>query len=147
MIIYWQIIASVFFIGKLPYAPGSWCSFITLIMWYLLPLSFNIQFGIIMILIILGKISSNIVSKQLKDKDPSMIVIDEAVGMCLALFMVPKIWTLYLFSFIIFRIIDIFKPSFIYHIQKLPRGWGIMSDDILSGLITLIIILLIYIYI
>ena len=147
MIIYWQIIASVFFIGKLPYAPGSWCSFITLIMWYLLPLSFNIQFGIIMILIILGKISSNIVSKQLKDKDPSMIVIDEAAGMGISLLMVPKIWILYLFAFILFRIFDIFKPSFIYHVQELSKGWGIMVDDILSGMITLIIIQLIYIYI
>ncbi len=143
----WQIIASLFYIGRLPYAPGSWCSLIILLFFSILPLNIFLQLGIIFSLITIGFISSNIVSDQLNEKDPSFIVIDEAAGMALALFLVPKSLALYLYSFLIFRFLDIFKPSFIYHVQKLPKGWGIMVDDIVSGMITFIIIHLINIYI
>tara|TARA_B100000945_G_scaffold308039_1_gene297158 strand:+ start:429 stop:869 length:441 start_codon:yes stop_codon:yes gene_type:complete len=143
----WQIIASVFYIGRLPYAPGSWCSLIVLLFFSIFPLNIFLQLGIIISLIILGFISSNIVSDQLNEKDPSFIVIDEAAGMALALFLVPKSLILYIYSFLIFRFFDIFKPSFIYHVQRLPKGWGIMVDDIISGIITFIIIHLINIYI
>tara|TARA_B100000029_G_scaffold493524_2_gene556156 strand:- start:1458 stop:1898 length:441 start_codon:yes stop_codon:yes gene_type:complete len=143
----WQIIASLFYIGRLPYAPGSWCSLIILLFFSILPLNIFLQLGIIFSLITIGFISSNIVSDQLNEKDPSFIVIDEAAGMALALFLVPQSLVLYLYSFLIFRFLDIFKPSFIYHVQKLPKGWGIMVDDIVSGMITFIIIHLINIYI
>ena len=143
----WQIIASLFYIGRLPYAPGSWCSLIILLFFSILPLNIFLQLGIIFSLITIGFISSNIVSDQLNEKDPSFIVIDEAAGMALALFLVPQSLVLYLYSFLIFRFLDIFKPSFIYHVQKLPKGWGIMVDDIISGMITFIIIHLINIYI
>ena len=44
-------------------------------------------------------------------------------------------------SFIIFRGFDILKPSFIFYIQDLPLGWGIMMDDVIAGLLTLIIVM------
>ena len=70
------------------------------------------------------------------DHDPSEVVIDEAVGMGISLFMLPHNFGLYLLAFVLFRIFDIFKPSFIYQIQELPGGWGIMLDDVLAGLFT-----------
>ena len=70
------------------------------------------------------------------DHDPSEVVIDEAVGMGISLFMLPHSFGLYLLAFVLFRIFDIFKPSFIYQIQELPGGWGIMLDDVLAGLFT-----------
>jgi phosphatidylglycerophosphatase A len=42
-------------------------------------------------------------------------------------------------AFILFRIFDIFKPSFIYRVQNLPGGWGIMMDDVLAGIIAWLI--------
>jgi len=74
------------------------------------------------------------------DHDPSEVVIDEAVGMGISLFMLPHSFGLYLLAFILFRIFDIFKPSFIYQIQDLPGGWGIMVDDVLAGLFTLALV-------
>ena len=56
--------------------------------------------------------------------------------MSIALFMLPHNLILYLLAFFIFRILDIFKPSFIYEIQKLPYGWGIMLDDVIAGIFT-----------
>ena len=74
------------------------------------------------------------------DHDPSEVVIDEAVGMGISLFMLPHSFGLYLLAFVLFRIFDIFKPSFIYQIQDLPGGWGIMVDDVLAGLFTLALV-------
>ena len=54
--------------------------------------------------------------------------------MGIALFMLPHNFILYAFAFILFRILDIFKPSFIYSVQKLPHGWGIILDDVFAGI-------------
>ena len=71
---------------------------------------------------------------SLNDNDPSQVVIDEATGMAISLFMLPKSIALYCIAFILFRIFDIFKPSFIYRVQNLPGGWGIMLDDVCAGI-------------
>ena len=75
----------------------------------------------------------------MNDHDPSEVVIDEAVGMWIALFMLPHSIAIYSMAFILFRIFDIFKPSFIYRVQNLPSGWGIMMDDVLAGIIAWLI--------
>ena len=74
------------------------------------------------------------------DHDPSEVVIDEVVGMGISLFMLPHSPGLYLLAFILFRVFDILKPSFIYRIQNLSGGWGIMLDDVLAGLLTFTIV-------
>ena len=135
----WQIAATFFYLGKLPIAPGSWASLGTLILWTFLPHSFYIQFLIIIILFFIGLLSANKLSIQMNDSDPSEVVIDEVVGMAIALFMLPKTIAIYIIAFILFRFLDIFKPSIIYNIQNLPRGWGIMLDDVLAGIISGII--------
>ena len=76
---------------------------------------------------------------NLNDNDPSEVVIDEVVGMHISLFMLPHNFILYALAFVIFRILDILKPSLIYRVQSLPGGWGIMLDDILAGIFTCVI--------
>ena len=136
----WRFAATCFYLGKLPLAPGSWGSLGALILWFFLPLNFSIHLAVIVILFFLGVYSSNKVAKDLVDHDPSEVVIDEAVGMGISLFMLPHSLGLYILSFIIFRFFDIFKPSFIYRIQNLPGGWGIMLDDVLAGFFTLALV-------
>ena len=135
----WQFAATFFYLGKLPFSPGSWGSLGALLLWLLLPVTFSIHFSVIIILFVLGVYSSNKMAEDLADHDPSEVVIDEAVGMGISLFMLPHSFELYLLAFIFFRVFDIFKPSFIYHIQNLPGGWGIMMDDVLAGIITWLI--------
>ena len=77
--------------------------------------------------------------KETNNPDPSEVVIDEIAGMSIALFILPQNILLYLIAFIIFRLLDIFKPSFIYTVQSLPNGWGIMIDDIIAGAMTWLI--------
>ena len=132
----WRFVATFFYLGKLPFAPGSWGSLGALLLWLLLPVTFSVHLSALMIIFILGVYSSNKMAKYLNNHDPSEVVIDEAVGMGISLFMLPHSFGLYLLAFILFRIFDIFKPLFIYRIQNLSGGWGIMLDDVLAGLFT-----------
>ena len=135
-----RTVATCFYLGKLPFAPGSWGSLGALILWLFLPLNYLIHSLVIIIIFIIGVHVSETVAKIMDDHDPSEIVIDEAVGMGISLFMLPHSLVLYFLAFFIFRAFDIFKPSFIYRIQNLPGGWGIMLDDVLAGLFTLAIV-------
>ena len=60
--------------------------------------------------------------------------------MGISLFLLPHSLGLYLLAFFLFRFFDIFKPSFIYRIQNLPGGWGIMLDDMLAGFFVLALV-------
>ena len=135
----WQFAATFFYLGKLPFAPGSWGSLGALILWIFLPVSYLLQMIMIIILFSIGVISSKKMAAAMNDYDPSEVVIDEAVGMWIALFMLPHSIAIYSMAFILFRIFDIFKPSFIYRVQNLPGGWGIMLDDVLAGIFTWLI--------
>ena len=136
----WRFAATFFYLGKLPIAPGTWGSMGALILWLFLPVTTSVHLSVILILFVLGVYSSQQVAKYMQVHDPSEVVIDEAVGMGISLFMLPHSYGLYLLAFIVFRIFDILKPSLIYQVQNLPGGWGIMLDDVLAGLFTLAIV-------
>ena len=136
----WRFAATFFYLGKLPIAPGTWGSLGALFLWMFLPITTPVHLSVILTLFVLGVYSSQKVAKYLKVHDPSEVVIDEAVGMGISLFMLPHNFGLYLIAFILFRFFDILKPSFIYQVQNLPGGWGIMLDDVLAGLFTLVIV-------
>ena len=136
----WRIAATFFYLGKLPIAPGTWGSIGALTLWLFLPVTTSVHLSAILLLFVLGVYSSHKVAKYMQVHDPSEVVIDEAVGMGISLFMLPHSYSLYLLAFIVFRIFDILKPSFIYQVQNLPGGWGIMLDDVLAGLFTLAIV-------
>ncbi|HIF28986.1 MAG TPA: phosphatidylglycerophosphatase A, partial [Candidatus Marinimicrobia bacterium] len=71
------------------------------------------------------------------EKDPSRVVIDEVAGQWLGLLMLPD-GTLYIAgAFILFRFLDILKPWPIRQLEQIPKGWGVMLDDMLAGLLTL----------
>ena len=136
----WRFVATFFYLGKLPFAPGSWGSLGALLLWLLLPVTFSVHLTVIVILFVLGIYSSNKMAIYMEDHDPSEVVIDEVVGMGISLFMLPHILGLYLLAFILFRIFDIYKPFFIDRTQNLSGGWGIMLDDVLAGLFTFAIV-------
>ena len=132
----WKLVSTFFFIGKIPIAPGSFASLVCLLIWFFLPVSVLIQLIVISGIFIIGVLSSNKMVIEMNNSDPSEVVIDEIAGMSIALFLLPHSILLYFIAFILFRIFDIFKPSFIYKVQSLPSGWGIMMDDVLAGIMT-----------
>jgi len=66
-------------------------------------------------------------------KDPSPVVIDEAAGSAVTLFLVPHTLTAYAIAFLAFRIADIIKPFPARRSERLPGGLGIMTDDMIAG--------------
>jgi len=66
--------------------------------------------------------------------DPSIVVIDEIVGMWIALFMVPHSVVGIVSAFLFFRAFDILKPPPARQLERLPYGWGIMLDDVVAGM-------------
>lgn len=73
-------------------------------------------------------------------KDPHEIVMDEVVGCLVTFYGIALTPTTLIAGFILFRILDIFKPSFIGRIERLPGVWGIMLDDIAAGVIANLIL-------
>ncbi len=66
--------------------------------------------------------------------DPSIVVIDEIVGMWIALYLLPQSMTAIAIAFVLFRIFDVIKPPPARQVERLPGGWGIMLDDVVAGI-------------
>ncbi len=142
-----SLIASGFGSGFSPIAPGTAGALLATLIWIVLYylLSFNILFfttlGLIIIFTILGIHSSNILEPYWGE-DPSRIVVDEMVGVWIPLLAVPEGNFRYVAAaFVLFRFFDILKPLGIRKMENLKGGVGVMMDDILSGVYSLIIIL------
>lgn len=135
-----KIVGSGFYSGYLPFAPGTMGSLVALGI-YLIP-GFENPFLLIPVTIIFlfwgVKIATNFEKEY--GKDPKQCVIDEFVGMWISLFFVPKTIVLVLSTFVIWRVFDILKPYPANKLEKIKGGWGIMLDDVMSGIYTFIII-------
>ena len=134
-----------FYLGDIKYAPGTITSLIILVIWYFIPNSIIIQLSILCFHLLFGFYFCFQFTKNNLEKDPSYIVIDEVVGMMIGLFLLPKNIPIYIMAFILFRFFDIIKPSIIDRSQNFKFGIGIMADDIISGILTLLIIKGLYI--
>ena len=132
-------LATCFKIGHLPIAPGTCGSLAAVISWWLWLQYLNPLVFIVLIIMIftIGVFATNIIIDHTAEKDPSRVVIDEVAGQWLGLLMLPDS-VLYIFgAFILFRFLDILKPWPIRQLEQFPKGWGIMLDDMLAGLLTL----------
>jgi len=135
-------LSTVFKIGYLPIAPGTWGSLAALIVWYWI-IGFASTFTFIVliaVIFVLGAYVSSVTENYLSTKDPSIIVIDEWVGQWIALLFLPKTVLWGLVAFILFRVFDIWKPYPISALDRIKGGFGIMADDVLAGIYALAII-------
>jgi phosphatidylglycerophosphatase A len=127
-------------VGYLPVAPGTWATAVGVVIAYYLGNNLAVYSILLLVLLILGIMASGILEKQLGQKDPGIVVIDEVVGVMIALWGLPLIWPVMICGFFLFRAFDMFK---IYPVNKLeaqPGGWGIMLDDCMAGVYTNIIL-------
>ncbi|MDD3554738.1 MAG: phosphatidylglycerophosphatase A [Deltaproteobacteria bacterium] len=133
-------VASGFGAGYSPYAPGTCGSVVGLfVFWsarYILHqdgLTFQLVCAIF--LIVAGIITADVTSRILHVKDPSLVVIDEIAGMFITLVGHEPVILHLLAGFVLFRILDIFKPFPIRQLERLKGGLGIMADDIMAGIL------------
>lgn len=144
------LVVTFFGSGMAPKAPGTFGSLLAMLLaWPLLTVSFRFCFAWLALFVFFAAIP--FVNKALRDTeldDPGWIVIDEAAGQWTAFaFVAPEtllshLWMLPL-GFIFFRFFDILKPLGIHQLEKLPKAWGVMADDILGGIYSGIMLLLI----
>ncbi len=131
------IIATGLYTGRLPYAPGTWATLLIGIPLCLaLNLLGNFEFFIALTgIFFLSVYSAGFIEKQLKEKDPSLVVIDEIAGYLVSMILIPISAVHVICAFALFRLFDILKPYPIRIIEhRFPGGWGITLDDIMAGL-------------
>lgn len=135
-------IATGFGAGYLPKAPGTWGSLLALPLHFFLrqltPSHYALALGAIFFIAV---ITAGQAEKILDRKDPGVIVIDEVIGMLITLIAAPDNPLIWLLGFALFRFFDIFKPYPIRLIdQRINGGLGIVLDDVLAGIYSLIVL-------
>jgi phosphatidylglycerophosphatase A len=133
-----EVIASCFYIGYIPGAPGTYGSLFALLL--ISQFSFLTKNISVVFFIVIGLIFSTLMEKQTGKKDDQRIVIDEFVGMLITFYFVEPNLSYLIIGFILFRLYDIYKPYPIKKTQKLPSGWGILLDDVLAGVYARIVL-------
>ena len=135
-------LATGFYVGNIPFAPGTLGSLLGLPLCFLLS-GINLQPALVLalIIIIFAAWIAHVAEKLLKQKDPGCIVIDEIAGMVVALIGLPFNLTIVVTGFIIFRVLDILKPFPIKILDKrISGGLGIVADDVVAGILTNLIL-------
>jgi phosphatidylglycerophosphatase A len=129
-------------IGYIQKGAGTVAALFCCAVWYWLKVyeaNFSEQIIQITLLFFIGVWSAARVEKTW-GHDSNRIVIDEWLGMSVALFLIPFKWPYVICAFILFRFFDILKPLFIRRAEAAPSGWGVMLDDLLAGIYSNVIL-------
>jgi phosphatidylglycerophosphatase A len=138
-------VATFFGAGLGKPGPGTWGSVAAVLIWA------GVAWGIhpapqilvllllagIVLTLLLGIPAATIVARESGRKDPQFVVIDEVAGQWIALIGSHANWRHALIALLLFRIFDITKPFPVRQLEQLPKGWGIVFDDVAAGLYAL----------
>ena len=143
------LFVTLFGIGKIKKIPGSFASLATtlflFILFHLLNLSPNIILISVIIIFFISLYAINIFIKNLENKDPKEVVIDEFIGQSIPICLyeiahqgpktIDQVLTSYFMMFILFRIFDIVKPYPVsYYDKNFKNSFGVIMDDVCAGL-------------
>ena len=150
-----KIIATAGYVGFVPWASGTFGSLVGLGIAFLPGVAAPVPLIVLsLFFLFLGVRSSSIVADTVGHQltrtaaiakktfqpdehavpDPSIVVIDEVVGMWIALLFVPLNPVSGAIAFFSFRFFDIVKPPPARQVERIPKGWGIMLDDVVAGI-------------
>ena len=151
------LFVTLFGIGKIKKIPGSLASLVTTLflffLFHILNISPNIVLISVIIIFFISLYAVNIFIKDLANKDPKEVVIDEFIGQSIPLCLyevahnVPKetaeILKFYFIMFILFRIFDITKPFPVsYYEKNFKNSLGVIMDDVCAGLYVVAVLVL-----
>ena len=140
-----KLLGSGFFTGYIPFASGTFGSLAALLIYYIPGFSNPcVMIASILVFTAYGIYAGN-KFEAVYGEDPAECTIDEVVGMWITLLFVPKTIVISLTGFLIWRILDIVKPFPARQAERLKGGLGIMADDVIAGIYSLIILQLILI--
>ena len=132
-------------VGRELKAPGTWGSAIGLLFGLISAsrLTPMVVFVLAALAFLSGVFLSSIAEREYQQHDPSIVIIDEVVGMWLIVASFPQFvdrpgWLLT--AFLLFRFFDILKPPPLRLLERAPSGWGIMLDDLGAAAYTCLIL-------
>ncbi len=138
-------LASVAGIGFIPFMPGTFGSLAALGIYLLLPGWLFSGTGLLWYAA--GLLGFSVLAALISTKaektlghDAGSIVIDEVAGYLLCVIWMPHNWLVGVYAFVLFRVFDIAKPWPVKQSQSLPAGWGVVIDDLLAGVYTMILL-------
>ncbi|MDR0940133.1 MAG: phosphatidylglycerophosphatase A [Mediterranea sp.] len=143
------LIGTGFGSGFSPFAPGTAGALLASALWVALHhfLSFQVLLWVMVALIVVFGFAGTWAADRLEaywGEDPSRVVVDEMVGVWIALLAVPDtdVWYGYaIAAFALFRLLDIAKPLGIRRMERLKGGVGVMMDDVLAGIYGFILLI------
>ncbi|AXY74267.1 phosphatidylglycerophosphatase A [Paraflavitalea soli] len=127
-----SIIATAGGIGFIPKGGGTAAAVVFCIAWYFFPMGYNYQVLLLILLLAAGTWSATRM-EAVWEHDSNKIVIDEVAGMMITLAFLPHNLVYIFIGCVLFRFFDIVKPLGIRKAELLPRGVGVMADDVLAG--------------
>ena len=151
------LFVTLFGIGKIKKIPGSIASLVTVLflffLFHVLNFSPNIVLLLLIIIFFIALYAVNFFIKNLTQKDPKEVVIDEFIGQSIPVCLyevahnVPKetdlVLKFYFIMFVLFRIFDITKPFPVnYYDKKFKNSFGVIMDDVCAGLYVVSILVL-----
>lgn len=142
-----RMIATGFFVGYAPFAPGTVGSLLGLFFYWAIPESDTIfSLLVCVFLFVVGAWSATEVEKESGKKDDPKIVIDEIVGILITFIFFKKDLRVLTIGFFLFRFFDIIKLYPAKLSERLPRGWGVMMDDVIAGIYSAVALRLIFLF-
>lgn len=132
------IFGTVFYIGFIPGAPGTYASIATslgfsLIFFFSHRIPSPVHLSAVCLISLAGVLASAAISRSSGIKDPSYVVIDEVAGQLVTFLFLPVSALNLILGTIAFRLFDIWKPFPIRRLESLENGVGVMADDLLAG--------------
>ena len=134
-------LATVFGIGRVPFASGTFASAAALPFGVLLTMrGWQVLVPAVIVTTVVGIWACGQHAAKLGVADPSECVLDEVAGQWIALVPIalyarPIDWQLYVVGFFLFRLFDVLKLWPLSAAEQLPGGYGVMADDVLAGLV------------
>lgn len=132
------IIGTVFHIGRIPGAPGTYAAVATTLVFFLIHAESHwirpeLHLSAICLITFAGILASDAIGRATGIEDPPFVVIDEVAGQLIAFLFVPVGVGTLLLGTLFFRLFDIWKPFPIRKLEALGKGVGVMADDVLAG--------------
>lgn len=126
-------VATVFGVGYIAVAPGTFGSLVGLLLWAVIPASPFAQATAVIALLVVGCWSGGVAERHFGRTDPEHVVIDEVAGMMITLFLNPVSWVGAIGAFLLFRVADVIKPFPASRFENLHGGIGVMADDVMAA--------------
>jgi phosphatidylglycerophosphatase A len=142
-----EFLATGFYLGKIRPAPGTWGTLLGVPVAYALTFGSHFSYMLGSILLLAFAVAvAEIYEVITGHHDTSEIVIDEVVGYVIAMTWLPATWQFFTAAFFVFRFFDILKPYPINIMdQKIRGGLGTILDDVAAGLVSNVVLQLIYV--